>query len=282
MTVSIVIVNYNTRELLRRCLLSIQAHAGIAVEVIVVDNASQDGSAAMAREVMPDAIVIEPGRNTWFSGGNNLGFQRATGDYSYILNSDTQLQPGTLPALVDYLAAHPAVGAVTCRMEYPDGGLQATCSQFPTFVDRLLDYTLLGVLFSGWRRQRRRAMWYEGWLRDSTRPVEVAPGSNILCRTALIRQIDGFDESLRLYFTDDDLCQRLRQTGHDIHFVGGVRLIHEEQGSGKQTSPFIRRVYFDDLLTFTRKVDGRAKALLLRLLLIPTRLALALRSRQTG
>ena len=79
--VSIVIVNYNTREPLRRCLQAIQAEQGdLDVEVIVVDNASKDNSTAMVREVMPKAIVVEPGKNTWFSGGNNIGFQRATSD----------------------------------------------------------------------------------------------------------------------------------------------------------------------------------------------------------
>src|SRR5688572_11134354 len=118
--VSIVIVNYNTREPLRRCLQSIQAERGtLDIEVIIVDNASKDDSATMVREVMPDAVLIEPGHNTWFSGGNNIGFQQANSDTIYILNADTRLQPNGLQTMLAYLHAHPNVGAATCRMEYP-------------------------------------------------------------------------------------------------------------------------------------------------------------------
>ncbi|MEZ4671219.1 MAG: glycosyltransferase [Anaerolineae bacterium] len=149
-TVSIVIVNYNTREPLRRCLQSIHVERGdIDVEVIVVDNNSNDDSATMVREVMPEAHLIEPGRNTWFSGGNNLGFQQVQGDFIYILNADTRLQPGSLQTMLAHLQSHPEVGVVTCRMEYPEGGLQRTCSRVPAYVDLLLGYTFLGVLLQG-------------------------------------------------------------------------------------------------------------------------------------
>ena len=145
--VSVVIVNYNTREPLRRCLESIKAERGsLDLEVIIVDNASKDDSASMIRQVMPEAVLIEPGHNTWFSGGNNIGFQKATADTIYILNADTRLQPNGLQTMLDYLRAHPDVGAVTCRMEYPEGGLQQTCSRVPDYLNLLLGYTFLGVL----------------------------------------------------------------------------------------------------------------------------------------
>ncbi len=281
--VSIVIVNYNTREPLRRCLQSIQAERGtLELEVIIVDNASKDESAAMVREVMPEAKLIEPGHNTWFSGGNNIGFQQATADIIYILNADTRLQPDGLQTMLAYLQAHPDVGAVTCRMEYPDGRLQQTCSQVPDYLNLLLGYTFLGVFLSRWRDKRRQVMWYSGWDRASTHPIEVGPGSNLLCPRAVIQKISGFDEHLKLYFTEDDLCKKILDAGYAVHFVGGVLLLHEERASTSQVWRLASHIYFEDLLTFSRKYYGAARTLVLQALIVPTRLAMNLAQRWRG
>src|SRR3990172_7535201 len=109
---SIIIVSYNTRDYLRHCLASINAqHGDLAVEVIVVDNASKDDSAAMVRAEFPHTVLVEPGVNTWFTGGNNLGVSYAQGEYILLLNADTLIQPGMLPTMIAYLRAHPNVGA---------------------------------------------------------------------------------------------------------------------------------------------------------------------------
>jgi len=281
--VSIVIVNYNTCEQLRRCLQSIQTEAkNLSIEVIVVDNGSKDDSVAMVHQVMPQAILIEPGQNTWFSGGNNLGFQQATGDFIYILNADTRLQPNGLQTMLAYLKVHPNVGAVTCRMEYPEGGLQQTCSRIPTYVDLVLGYTFLGVLFQRWRDSRRHVMWYTGWNRDSGRSIEVGPGSNLLCPRLVIEKIKGFDERLKLYFTEDDLCKKILDAGYELHFVEGALLLHEERASTSQVWRMASYIYFEDLLTFCQKYYGATRALILRALMIPTRFAMNLAQRLRG
>ncbi len=281
--VSIVIVNYNTCEPLRRCLESIQTEKGdLSIEVIVVDNGSKDGSAAMVSQVMPQAVLVEPGRNTWFSGGNNLGFQQAHGDFIYILNADTRLQPNGLQTMLAYLKTHPNVGAVTCRMEYPEGGLQQTCSRVPAYIDLLLGYTFIGVLLKGWRDSRRHIMWYSGWSRDSARPIEVGPGSNLLCPRHVIERIKGFDEQLKLYFTEDDLCKKILDAGYEIHFVGDALLLHEERASTSQVWRLASHIYFEDLITFCRKYYGAPRAIVLRALMIPTRLAMNLAQRLRG
>jgi N-acetylglucosaminyl-diphospho-decaprenol L-rhamnosyltransferase len=281
--VSIVIVNYNTREPLRRCLQSITAHqGGLDLEVVVVDNGSRDDSTTMVREVMPEAVVIEPGRNTWFSGGNNTGAHKASGEYVFILNADTQLQDGTLPTMLDYLRAHPTVGAVTCQMRFPDGQLQNTCSRVPAYIDLLLGYTFLGVLLAPLRTRRRAYLFLSDWDRQTTRAVEVAPGSNILVRAAILRQINGFDESLKLYFTEDDLCCQIWRSGHEIHFVAEAVLLHEERASVKQVQRMASQVYFDDLLTFSRKYYGVARTTLLQALMWPTRRAMDWAQKRRG
>ena len=281
--VSVVIVNYNTREPLRRCLDSIRAESGtLDVEVIVVDNASKDDSATMIRQDYPEVVLIEPGRNTWFSGGNNLGFAQAQADVIYILNADTRWQPNGLQTLFNYLQAHPNAGAVTCRMEYPEGGLQQTCSRVPGYIDLLLGYTFLGVGLQGWRNRRRQVMWYTGWERNSTKVIEVGPGSNLLCKREAIRRIKGFDERLKLYFTEDDLCKQILDAGYEIHFVEGALLLHEERASTKQVWLLASYIYFEDLLFFTQKYYGWLRSVILRLLIIPTRIGMNAAQRWRG
>jgi len=280
---STVICNYNTRAELERALTSLAAtDAGLAHEVIVVDNASPDDSAALVRERFPAVRLIEPGVNRWFSGGNNLGLRAARGEYVLILNPDTVMQPGALQTMVAYLDAHPAVGAVTSRQYFPDGTLQRNCSRFNTYADLLASYTLLGALFPGWRARRRRAMWYDDWDRTTTRPVEVAPGSCLMARRALLDRIGYFDERLKLFFTDDDLCRKLIATGAAIHYVAEAAIIHDEHTSLKQTPRLVQRIYWEDLRAYTRKYHGELATALLAALLAPTRLGMALKRRVRG
>ncbi len=286
---SIVIVNYNTRDYLRPCLASIEAqHGDVTVEVIVVDNGSKDGSAAMVRGEFPRVKLIDPGVNTWFTGGNNLGVSHATGEYVLLLNADTLIQPGMLPTLVDYARAHPQVGALTCRQHSYRNSVSGDdqplriCSRVPGYLDMLLGYTFLGAIFAPWRERRRAHMWYADWSRTTTRPVEVIPGSCILARRDLLVRLGTFDERLKLYFPEDDLCRRILLEGREIHFVAEALLLHEEHASTRQAQRLASRLYFDDLIAFTRKWYGGAAAALLRLLVIPTRAAMDAAQRLRG
>jgi hypothetical protein len=226
--------------------------------------------------------LVEPGRNTWFTGGNNLGLKRATGDYVLVLNPDTIIQPGTLLTMVSYLRSHPEVGAITCRMEYPGGGLQYTCSRVPLYPDLLLGYTFLGVLLSPLRSRRRKQMWYNGWGRDSTRAVEVIPDSCLMAPRALLLRLGGYDERMKLYFTEDDICRRILAEGAPIHFVADAVLLHTEHASTSQVQRLASQVYFDDLLAFSRKYYGGAAAAALQALMIPTRRAMDIVQRLRG
>jgi len=280
---SIIIVGYNTCQPLRRCLESIQAQRGeLELEIIVVDNGSLDGSVDMVRQGAPEAILIEPGHNTWFTGGNNLGIQAATGEYALILNPDTVIQPGTLQTLLAYLRDHPEVGAATCRMLFPDGRLQSTCSEAPRYPDRLLGYTFLGAPLAPWRNRSRARMWYAGWERDSTRAVEVIPDSCLMAPLSLLREIGGFDEAFKLYFTEDDICKRILARGYALHFVAEVNILHEEHASVSQVQRLASQVYFDDLIVYARKYYGPLAAILMRALIAPTRWATDVAQRLRG
>jgi GT2 family glycosyltransferase len=275
MQLSVVICNYNTRDELARALESLRETAGdLAHEIIVVDNASKDGSAEMVRELFPGVKLIESGANLWFTGGNNLGLRAASGAYVWILNPDTSIRPNAAQVMVAYLDTHPEAGAVTSRMIFRDGTLQRNCSRLAGYTDLLLGYTFLGVLLKPWRDRRRQIMWYAGWDRECDRAIEVAPDSNLMVRRPILDQINYFDEDLKLYFTEDDICHRIRQTGREVHYVAGATIVHDEHASTSQIQRLATHVYFSDLITFTRKYYGRLRAMLLAALIMPTRTAM--------
>lgn len=272
---SIVIVNYNTRSKLKACLQSILDERGVMdVEIIVVDNGSQDGSIAMLQAFAPAVRLIQPGHNTWFSGGNNIGVRAATSNYILLLNPDTIVPPFMLQTMLRYLIQQRDVGAVTCRQQHPDGTRLNTCSRLPAYLDLLLDDTLLGVLFPQWRNKRRRWRWYMDWHRDSTQAVEVAPGSCIMARSDLLLSFQIFDDRLKLYFTDDDLCKSILDCGYQIHFLADVTLLHYEKSGIQGMKRTARQIYFADMLTYCRKQYGLWRTLFLQLFLAPTQWAM--------
>jgi N-acetylglucosaminyl-diphospho-decaprenol L-rhamnosyltransferase len=279
--ISIVIVNYNTCDKLRDCLHSLFEHRGaFDLEIIVVDNDSQDSSVAMLRESFANTVrLIEPKRNTWYSGGNNIGVHAAQAEVVLLLNPDTLIQLNLLQTMYDYLLAHETVGAVTCRQRHPDGEWLDTCSMQPQYMDLLLGYTGLGVLLSGLRDRRRLRMWYDGWQRDSNRAVEVAPGSCIMTYRDLLLSFGVFDESLKLYFTDDDLCRSILAAGKEIYFLAHTVLLHYEKSSIKGMTRRARNIYFDDMLVFCRKHFGWWRTLLLYILHMPTRFAMDIKQK---
>lgn len=280
MKLSTIIVNYDSRDDVCMAVESlISTGGGIDHEIVVVDNHGRDGLAEALAADYPSVRLVQPGKNLWFSGGNNAGFQVARGEYVYSLNPDTVILPGALQTLVAYLDAHPHVGGVTSRMVFPDGRLQRNCSRLARFSDLLLDYTLLGSLLAPLRTRRRAAMWYADWDRESDRAVEVAPDSNLMMRSALLARIGAYDESLRLYFTEDDICRRIWQAGSEVHYVAGATIVHTEHASVSKVQRLATQVYFYDLIAYTRKWFGSGRAAVLAALTWPTRTAMDLSQR---
>ncbi len=270
-TVSVVIVNYNTRDDLRACLVALAASERPADEIIVVDNASSDGSAEMVRAEFPAITLIEPGHNTWFCGGNNLGAAFAQGDYVLLLNPDTVVQPGSLGALMAFMETHPEYAGATMQLRYPDGSIQRTCSRLIAYRWLLLTHTPLGWLQPGARRAADDRHWYAEWGRDSDRDVETMPGSCTLMRRADF----AYDSDLRLYFPEDDLARRF--AGQKFRFLASAYIIHREKSATRSWGALV--LYYRDLLHFTRKHFGWQAAALLWLLSRPLYWGMALRWR---
>lgn len=275
MQLSIVIVSYNTRDEILETIASIIDTADdLTYEIIVVDNHSADGTADAIRAQFPAVKLIETGTNLWFTGGNNRGIEAAQGDFVLSLNPDVIIQPGALQTLLAYLETHPAAGAVTARQLFSDGRVQMNCSRLAGYFDLLMDYTLLGPLAAPWRKKRRAAMWYADWDRASNHAVEVAPDSMIMIRQPVLDQIGLYDEQLKLYFTEDDLCRRIIDAGHEVHYVAGATVVHDEHASVSKVQRLATQVYFDDLIGYTRKYFGSMAAYLLAALVFPTRTAM--------
>ncbi|MFZ1395994.1 MAG: glycosyltransferase family 2 protein [Candidatus Promineifilaceae bacterium] len=231
-TLSIVIVNYNTRQLLDDCLASIfaaQAPAG-GLEVIVVDNASRDGSTAMVREKYPSVQLIASEVNRGFSAANNMGVRVANGRTILFLNSDTRVDANALTEPVAYLLANPTVGALTVRLIYPTGERDPDNHRgFPTPWNAICHFSGLSKLFPADPRFNGYFQSYADM--SQTHPVDVIAGSYMLMPMALCRELGGWDETYFFYGEDIDFCYRIRQAGYQIIYYPHVEVLHYKGAS---------------------------------------------------
>ena len=267
---TVVIVNYNTRDKLRDCLQSLLTNTDeLSLEIIIVDNDSSDGSGAMVAQ-FDDVMLLQQTENTWFAGGNNIGVQHASSDIIWLLNPDTLVPENTIRIQLDYLKNNPKVGAVTCKQIHPDGDILPICSRERQYIDMLLDYTFVGIIFAQWKKARHADNFYHDWQRDSLKTVEIAPGSSIMAHREDLLSFDVFDETLQLYFNDDDLCHNIRALGKEIHYLPFAWITHYEKSSVRTQSQLARKLYFADMLRYSQKHFGGVKTSLLKLLLIPT------------
>ncbi len=260
--ISVIIVNYNGKEDLRRCLAALQI-ATIPAEVIVVDNASKDGSADMVRTNFPEVRLLEPGKNLYFCAGNNYGVNAATGDYALLLNPDTVIPPDALETLVNFMDGHPDYAGATLQLRYPNGEIQRTCSRIPTYSYLLLTQTVLQFVFQSARERAENHHWYydENWDRTTDFDVEAIPGSCTLMRREDLRLSDH----LLLYFNEDDLARRFR--GQRFRFLAAPPIEHREKSVTR--SAIATRLYFRDLIAYCTLHHGRIQAALIWLLSRP-------------
>lgn len=243
--ISILIVSWNTRELLRACLASIARQcAGVAHEVIVVDNASGDGSARMVRDAFPAVRLIAETRNLGFAAGNNRAYEAASGEWIWLLNSDTEVLPGAAEALVEFLETHPRCGgAASALIDARDGAVQRSCRTFPTPAALWAEATGLAKRFPCSRRYGFYRMGH--WDMQGARAVEQPMASSFMLRRAAIDSITAddsgdkllFDERFPIYFNDVDLCWRLWQKDWEVWFCPASRVRHWGGASTGQARP---------------------------------------------
>jgi hypothetical protein len=210
---SVSIVNTNSRELLLACLASL---AGTTAEIVVLDNASEDGSAEAVRERFPAVRVIAQEYRAGFGANHNTVIRATTGRYVYVLNEDTTAGDWGLETLAAYLDAHPRVAALGPRIVYPDGRLQDSAWRFPTPLVSTLALASLGRL--GVTQSRGTA----------PRAVDWVMGAAILLRREALEEVGLFDEGFFLYSEEVDLQARLRAAGWHVHYYPQVTVVHHE------------------------------------------------------
>ncbi|MCP4359011.1 MAG: glycosyltransferase family 2 protein [Chloroflexi bacterium] len=232
LTLSIIIVNYNTCQLLADCLGSLAAAAKPAggMEIIVVDNASSDGSVALVREQYPQVKLIASEENVGFSAGNNRGLQVACGRTVLFLNSDTRVSQESLTQPLAYLDEHPQAGAITVKLIYPNGRRDPDNHRgFPTPWNAFCHFSGLGKLFPHKPKYNGYFQSYVNF--DETHPVEVIAGSFMMMPMKLCRELKGWDETYFFYGEDIDFCYRIRQAGYEIIYYPHVDVLHYKGAS---------------------------------------------------
>jgi len=231
--VSIVIVNWNTRDILRDCLASTYANTmNITFEVIVVDNASRDDSVSMLKENFPQVILIENSENRGFAAANNQGMAIARGKYVLLLNSDTVILENAVRKTVLFADGHPEAAVIGCMVLNPDRTLQPTCFMFPSLLNMLLSSTYLYKLFPRSKFFGREQMTW--WDRDDVREVDVVTGCFMLVRREAVEQIGLLDERFFMYGEETDWCYRFKQVGWKVVFTPAAEIIHLGGESSKQ------------------------------------------------
>lgn len=260
MILSIIIVNWNTRDYLRRCLASIEANRPrFDHEVIVVDNASPDGSADMVRDEFPAAHLIANDGNLGYAAGNNQGVEIAAGRYLLLLNPDVEVKPGALDALVEFAEGHPDAAAVGCRLIGEDGQVQRSLRSFPEPWGVLCDYLKLSKVFP---RSRRFASYRMTWF-DYDREMEVDQpmGSCLLISRKAIDEIGMFAEEFPIFFNDVDWLYRAKQKGWKVEFTPSAEVLHAGGASTCQRRPeMVRESHRSMKLFYEKHYRGRIAA----------------------
>ena len=223
--VSVIIVNWNTLDLLKDCIASVFSQTrDIDFEVIVIDNASTDGSPEMVRGEFGDVILIANTKNVGFAAANNQGMNIAKGRYVLLLNSDTIVLEAAIQKTVAYADRRPDAAVIGCRILNPDHTLQNSCFMFPSLLNSLLFSTYLFKLFPTSRFFGREQMTW--WHRDYEREVDVVTGCYMLVRKQAIDQVGLMDDGFFMYAEETDWCFRFKARGWKNWFTPDAEIIH--------------------------------------------------------
>ena len=200
---SVIIVSYNTANLIGNCLKSVFAASNITREVFVVDNASSDGSSDFIKENFPSAHLIANTENKGFAAANNQALPQCKGKYIFFLNPDTEIMPDTFSEAISFMDANPRIGLAGTKIINPDGTLQWSVS-----------YKYPGQRYTA------------SEVSDLPGKIACVLGASIIARSELIKKIEGFDEDFFLYGEDQDLCLRIRKLGHEIGYIDSATVVH--------------------------------------------------------
>lgn len=235
--VSIIILNYQTKGLLKQCLRGIlQSQISLPHEIIVVDNHSQDSSVTMVRTSFPQVTLIESPANRGYAAGNNIGIAQARGEYLLIVNPDIAIFKGAVETMVAYLEEHRDVALIGPKLINPDGSTQISAYRFPSLVIPIYRRTPLGRL--PWARKPLRRYLMTDWDHSHNKPVDWVLGACMLVRRSALDKVGSMDERFFLYFEDIDWCRRFWKAGFAVHYLADVDLVHYHKRQSAESPGF--------------------------------------------
>jgi GT2 family glycosyltransferase len=244
--VSIVIVTYRARDFVLRCLASIEANVSISAEVIVIDDGSGDGTPEAVRSEFPEVRMVEQPQNMGLAAGRNTAISLVRGAKVLMLDSDTQVKPGAVEALVEVLDTNPEAGIAAPRLLNPDGSVQLSCRRWPSLLIPWVRRGPIARLMPEPEMHRRHMLMDFDFA--SERPVVAAMGAAQMWRSDLPQRIGTFDERISSYGGEDvDWCLRAWEDGLEVRYVPSAEIVHEWQHVVRR-SPWSRhslRALFD-------------------------------------
>lgn len=264
--VSIIIVSYNTKNLLKKCLSSIfKFTKGVIYEVIVVDNASKDSTTKMVEDEFHQVELIKNNENVGFGRANNQGSREARGKYLFFFNSDAYLADNVLPKLIKFMDKNKEVGVLGPRILNPDGSIQQSAGFFPDLPQVFFWMSFLDDLPFGDRLRPYHVDHDRFYERE--RKVDWVTGAAIMIRREVFQKVGGFDKKIFLYGEEVELCLRMKNAGFDILFSPVGKVIHLGRGSFEKSNVGAIVGEYKGLLYFYSKYKSTWQKFLLSLLL---------------
>lgn len=263
---SIIIVNYNSRNYLRQCLNSIfESSVKSKIEVFVSDNSSQDGSTDMVKKEFPDVILIENKNNIGYSAAANKAIRESSGRYILILNNDIEVLDGSLDLMMDIMNKYPDIGILGCKLLNSDKTLQQS---FGYFSLGFLSEAIQKYFYNRYKKGNRLVGRYLNWIHRKFREVDWISGACLMVRRRAMEDVGLMDENYFMFFEEIDLCNRVRKKGWKIFYTPDVRMIHH---GGKSSGSEFERImieYRKSQLYFYKKHYGITYMKILKLYLI--------------
>jgi len=263
---SVIIVNWNTKDLLSDCLSSIEGSTDeIVLKTFVVDNASKDGSQEMMRAVFPDFRLIESGGNLGFAKANNLARPYCKSPFVLFLNPDTLVSRGSIDKMANVLRNHPEVGAVGCKMCYPDGRVQPLGLQwFPSPGTEFVN--ILFLTNSMEKTLRRHLPYHDPEVNGFVRKLY---GGALMVRKSALDAVGWFDERFFMYGEDVDLCRRITDGGWQLYYLSDAEIVHLRGGASRHAySNFSTLMKCESISKLMKKHHGPRGAILYRLAML--------------
>ncbi len=259
---SIIIVSWNVRDYLEACLSSIYANRGnLDLEVIVVDSGSLDGSPQLVTQSFPGVRLIDCGENVGFPRGNNIGLAEASGQYTLLLNPDTEIIGDALVSMIKYLDSHSEVGLVGGQLLNSDGTIQSSKRRFPTLGTAIFESTWLESIAP---RKLLTAYYVADIPPDKSTQVDWLTGACLMTRREVVEQVGPMDEAYFMYSEELDWCRRIKEAGWQIAYLPEAKIIHHVGKSSDQAVAERHLNFQRAKLRYFRKYHGLLPATTLR------------------